>query len=295
VRYRLPPRLGFLACRIVLTQPHPGSLIDALCAHYAKVPPQEWQQRFAASQVMGAGGAILHADQPFRAPLEVHYYRDFSEQPIPVTESIIYQDERLVVVDKPHFLPVHPAGKYRDETLVVRMIARTGNAELSPLHRLDRATAGLVLCSAQRESRIAYQLLFRDRSIRKRYLALAPALPDLAFPHERHTRLQRCDDGFRSEEVPGEPNALTRIDVLDSSGPIWRYALYPHTGQMHQLRVHMAALGAPIVNDPWYPLALPSAADDYARPLQLLAEQLSFIDPIDGIERSFCSGLRLAL
>ncbi len=292
-RFGLQERQGFLRCRKVLSAPLHGCLIDAVCAHYGEAYRDDWLQRFGQGQVFDKHGQTLRADAPFRAPLEIHYYREFIETPLPVTETILFQDEHLVVVDKPHFLPVHPAGKYLKETLVARVIERLGNPALSPLHRLDRATAGLVLFSCNRASRGAYQNLFRDRAIAKRYEALAPPLPNLQFPLERSSRLQRHADGFRSVEVAGAPNALTRIDVIDATGPLWHYALVPKTGQMHQLRVHLCALGAPIANDVWYPTARPTAADDFENPLRLLASSLAFLDPVTQQIRSFDSGLRL--
>lgn len=293
-RFRLLPRDGWLGCRKVLTGEFEGTLIDAITAHYPDVPQVQWSERFARGHVYDGQGQVLAPDQPFRAPLELNYYRPFTELPLPVTENVLFQDEHLLVVDKPHFLPVHPAGKYLKETLVARLIARLGNPELSPLHRLDRATAGLVLFSCRRASRGAYQNLFRDRQVSKRYEALAPPLPHLDFPLERHSRLERHPDGFRSLEVDSaEPNAHTRIELLAATGPLWHYALYPSTGQMHQLRVHLSALGAPIANDPWYPQALPSGPDDYARPLKLLAQGLRFEDPVTGTVREFQSRIRL--
>jgi tRNA pseudouridine32 synthase / 23S rRNA pseudouridine746 synthase len=292
-RFRLAPVEGWLGCRKVLTQPFDGSVIDAIVAHYPDVPRTDWEQRFALGHVFDGSGGHLAPDAPFRAPLELHYYRPFSEAPLPVTEAILFQDEHLVVVDKPHFLPVHPAGKYLKETLVARVIAQLGNPELTPLHRLDRATAGLVLFSTRRSTRGAYQNLFRDRLVAKRYEALAPQLPHLSFPLERSSRLERHPDGFRSLEVEGEPNAMTRIEVVDACGPLWRYALFPSTGQMHQLRVHMNALGAPIANDRWYPQALPSGPDDFDQPLMLLAQELRFDDPVTGAPRAFRSRLAL--
>ncbi len=293
-RFRLPPLDGFLSCRKVLTAPFDGSLIDAMCAHYPEVPREELQQRFEHRHVFGADGSPVAADLPFRAPFEVHYYRPFVEAPIPVQESVLYADEYLIAVDKPHFLPVHPAGKYLRETLVERLRQRLGCANLSPLHRLDRATAGVVLFVRNPALRSAYQNLFRDRQVEKRYEALAPPMPDRNFPLAYASRLERHADGFRSEEVAGEPNSYTRIEVIERGAPLWRYALYPRSGQMHQLRAQMSALGAPIVNDDWYPTAKPSGSDDYSRPLQLLAQRISFVDPMTGELREFCSRLCLA-
>jgi tRNA pseudouridine32 synthase/23S rRNA pseudouridine746 synthase len=293
-RFRLPPLDGHLSCRKVLTEPFDGSLIDAMCAHYPEVRREELQQRFEHRHVFGADGHPLAPELPFRAPFEVHYYRPFVEAPIPVQESILYEDDCLIAADKPHFLPVHPAGKYLRETLVERLRQRLGCADLSPLHRLDRATAGVVLFVRNPATRGSYQNLFRDRLVEKRYEALAPPMPGRVFPLEYASRLERHADGFRSQEVAGEPNAHTRIEVIECGPGLWRYALYPRSGQMHQLRAQMSALGAPIVNDDWYPTAQPSGRDDYSRPLQLLAQRISFVDPLTGELREFCSQLSLA-
>jgi tRNA pseudouridine32 synthase/23S rRNA pseudouridine746 synthase len=284
---------GLLPCRVVPGDGAHANVLEALCAHYPRVAREDWLRRFAAGHVFDDMLAPIAPETPWRPRQVLHYYREFSEDLIPAREAILHVDENLVVVDKPHFLPVIPAGRYLRETLVARVIARLGNAELSPLHRLDRATAGLVLFGARRETRAIYQALFRDRAIVKRYECLAPALPALRFPLERHSRIARCADGYRNEEVPGDANASTHIDVLEAHGPIWRYALTPRSGKMHQLRVHMAALGAAIVNDPWYPVAREHGPDDYARPLKLLARGLSFVDPVNGQARDFVSALQL--
>lgn len=287
------PADELLRCRARLPPGPWATLREALCAHYAKLPPALWDERFAQGHVVDGEGVPLAADAPFRAGAPLYYLRAFHETPIPVEETILHADEHLVVVDKPHFLPVIPAGKYRRETLVARLVARLGNPELSPVHRIDRGTAGLVLFSARCATRGAYQALFRERRIEKTYEALAPPLPGLAFPHVRESRLVPHADGFRSMEVPGAPNSRTRIEVLERGTPYWRYALFPHTGRMHQLRVHLAALGAPIANDPWYPEAAPAGPDDFDRPLKLLAKALSFTDPVNGASRRFESRLPL--
>jgi tRNA pseudouridine32 synthase/23S rRNA pseudouridine746 synthase len=290
---RPPDRDGLLACRARLPPGPWATVLEALCAHYPALPRELWIERMAAGHVVDGEGRAIGPGTPFTPGAPVHYYRAFSEERIPVEASILHVDARLVVVDKPHFLPVIPAGKYRRETLVARVIEALGNPDLSPLHRLDRGTAGLVLFSADRATRGSYQALFRERRIAKRYEALAPPLPELEFPREHASRLERDPDGFRMREAPGEPDTLTRIEVLERGTPWWRYALHPHSGKMHQLRVHMAALGAPIANDPWYPTAEPAGPDDYSRPLKLLAQSLAFIDPVDGRERRFETQLRL--
>ena len=244
--------------------------------------------------MLDASGAALDIDAPCRVGAEVRYFREVIDEPvIPFAETILHADADLVVADKPHFLPVTPAGGFVRETLLARLVQRLGNPELVPLHRIDRDTAGLVLFSANPDTRAAYQALFRERRIRKRYEAIAPALPGVSFPLVRKTRLVPGEPFFRMQEAEGEPNSETRIDVLAGEGAHWRYALEPVTGRKHQLRVHMAALGAPIVNDRWYPEVGKEAADDHARPLKLLARKLAFTDPLTGRGREFKSALHI--
>jgi len=270
------------------------SLLEGLCARFPRIDRAQWADRFARGRVQDAQGRALAPDQAWQVGLEIVYFREVADEPvIPFAEAIVHQDADLLVADKPHFLPVTPAGGYVRETLLARLVARTGNRDLVPLHRLDRLTAGLVLFSTRPDSRDAYQRLFRERRIEKVYEALAPALPPLAFPLERHTRLVPGEPFLRMTEAPGEPNARTRIEVVDSTGPVWRYRLHPVTGRKHQLRVHMAGLGAPILGDDLYPDLLADGPAD--TPLQLLAKELTFDDPLSGQRRTFTSGLSLHL
>ena len=233
-------------------------------------------------------------ETPYQVGLEVHYYREVSDEPsIPFHEVVLHADADLLVADKPHFLPVTPAGAHVHETLLGRLIRRTGNDSLAPLHRIDRDTAGLVLFSADPDTRAVYQALFRQRRIRKRYEAIAPALPGLVFPHVRASRLEPGEPFFRMREAEGAPNSETRIEAIARDGAWWRYALEPVTGRKHQLRVHMAALGAPIRNDRVYPTLAPALDGAYTQPLQLLARSLAFEDPVSGQARRFESSLRL--
>src|SRR5690606_25477639 len=184
--------------------------------------------------------------------------------------------------------PVAPTGAWVRETLLTRLVALTGTTHLVPLPGLDRDTAGLVMFSPQPATRGAYQALFRERRIRKLYRAVAPPLPGLSFPHEHRSRLEAGEPFFRMREVEGEPNSETVIDVLERNGTTWTYQLEPVTGRKHQLRVHMAALGAPIIGDRYYPKLQPQDTDDLAAPLQLTACALAFDDPISASTRQFC-------
>jgi tRNA pseudouridine32 synthase/23S rRNA pseudouridine746 synthase len=288
------------------TGPGPGSalrlpagpfatVLDCLCARFAAISREEWSSRMARGLVRDAAGQPLDAATPHRAGLEVRYFREVAtETPIPYLEAILHADADLVVADKPHFLPVAPVGGWVEQTLLARLMRRLGNRALVPLHRIDRATAGLVLFSANPASRARYQALFRERRITKTYEALAPPLPGRTFPLVHRSRLAAGEPFFRMREEPGEANSETRIAVLERGDALWRYELVPVTGRKHQLRVHMAALGAPIANDPYYPVLAPSGADDPARPLALLARALEFVDPLGGGTRRFGSTLRLA-
>lgn len=269
-------------------------LLDGLCARFPRIDRSQWQDRFARGRVRDTQGRALPADHPWQVGLEIHYFREVADEPvIPFQEAIVHVDAHLLVADKPHFLPVTPAGGYVQQTLLARLVARTGNPDLVPLHRLDRLTAGLVLFSTRPETRDAYQRLFRERRIVKTYEAIAPGLPGLAFPLERHSRVVPGEPFFRMAEAPGEPNARTRIEVIERDGPWWRYRLYPETGRKHQLRVHMAALGAPIRGDDLYPDLSSSGQGAAHPPLRLLASALAFTDPLTGESRRFTSRLTL--
>jgi tRNA pseudouridine32 synthase/23S rRNA pseudouridine746 synthase len=272
------------------------TVLDCLAAHFSAIGREVWLQRMTDGKVLDAAGAPIGPQHAYRVGLRVHYFREVpAETVIPFHESILHVDEHLLVADKPHFLPVMPAGEYVEQTLQARLVKRLGNADLVPLHRIDRHTAGLVLFSTNPQSRGQYQALFRERQMVKRYEALALALPGLEFPLLRATRLVAGEPFFRMQEAAGAANTETRIEVIEQRGELWRYALYPVTGKKHQLRVHLAALGAPICNDPFYPEVSEAAdaMDDYTRPLKLLAQGLAFIDPLSGEQRRFESRLSL--
>ncbi|WP_024871360.1 pseudouridine synthase [Tolumonas lignilytica] len=271
------------------------TVLDCLCDSFPAISRTNWLSRFERQRVLDSHHAPITHDLPYRAGVRIYYYREITDEKIiPFEESILYLDEHILVADKPHFLPVIPGGDYVEQTLLARLMGRLNNAELQPLHRLDRHTAGLVLFSVQKQTRAIYQALFRDRKIDKYYEAIAPALPHLQFPHQRQSRIVRGEPFFLSQETLGEPNSHTIIEVLEQQGDWCRYRLNPVTGKKHQLRLHMAGLGAPIRHDPFYPQVNDELAKDYARPLQLLAKELSFEDPLTGIVRHFESQQRLS-
>lgn len=270
-------------------------LIDFLCERFEHVGRSEWLRRLSGGLVLDAHSQPLPPDAPFVHGSTVFYLRHVAdERPIEAQEQIVFEDELIVVADKPHFLPVVPCGRHVQHNLRTRLQARLACPDINPAHRLDMDTAGLVLFIKQVQHRNAYQSLFRDRSVEKFYEAIAPDLPNATFPMERRSRLQRGEHFMQAVEVAGETNAVTRIEKLEVQGPWARYRLLPETGQRHQLRAHMNALGAAIAFDPIYPVLLPP--DRYyveREPLRLLAKELRFVDPVNGQTRSFTSALSL--
>jgi len=261
---------------------------------FADVAAATWQARMDKGEVVDQHGRCLQPDSPFKRGICMFYYREIeAETPIPFAEQVLYRDEHILVADKPHFLPVIPGGRFLHETLLVRLKKKFSLEHLVPLHRLDRETAGVVLFSHNPASRGAYNALFREHAMEKVYEALAPVNARLQFPMTYRSCIVKGTPFFRMQEVAGEPNAETWIDLLEQRGGIGRYQLRPVSGKQHQLRVHMAALGVPIQNDGVYPDVLPSKGDDVSQPLKLLEKTIAFDDPISGQARSFTSAQTL--
>jgi tRNA pseudouridine32 synthase/23S rRNA pseudouridine746 synthase len=243
-----------------------------------------------AGEVVDADGAVIDAATALPAGSCVYLYRDLPEEvPVPFDIPLLYRDDDIVVVDKPHFLATMPRGRHVAQTALVRLRRDLDLPELSPAHRLDRLTAGVVLFTARRELRGPYQTLFARGAVRKTYLAGAAVDPGLSFPRVVHSRIIKRRGRLQAVEEPGEPNAETLIEAVQDG----LYRLTPSSGRTHQLRVHMASLGLPITGDPLYPNIVDVAPDDFTKPLQLLAYTLEFDDPISGQPRRFVSRRRL--
>lgn len=245
-------------------------------------------------------GSLINVDSPFEAQERVYYYREVDSEPIvPFAERILFQDDLLLVAYKPHFLPVTPGGEYVEECLQGRLRSKTGNPELQALHRIDRATAGLVLFSVNSRSRKLYHHLFETRQVSKTYQAIANTNgkpPRVGQQWEINNRLQRSGKRFLMQIVPGEANSHSRISCVDCSGDRALFELNPVTGRTHQLRLHIQSLGWPILHDSYYPQPHnPQRLDDYSKPMQLLAQRIEFIDPVTQLERSFSSETKLCL
>ena len=277
------------------------TMLDHLAERLPALSRQAWAERIAAGSVLDEAGQALAPDAPSAGGSRIAYWRELpQEDPIPLQAQIVFEDELLLVADKPHFLPVTPGGRFVRETLLVRLKEQLGCADLSPLHRIDRETAGLVVLSKRPQDRDAYQGLFRLRQVHKVYQAVAGWRADLSFPLSRESHILEDEQAFyRMREVRDAeglaPNSHTRIDVLEQNGVRALYRLEPTSGKRHQLRVHMNALGLPIEGDQFYPVVRrgPDEREDFQSPLQLLAQSLAFKDPVSGQERAFASALRL--
>ncbi|MES2363617.1 MAG: RluA family pseudouridine synthase [Pseudomonadota bacterium] len=290
----LPTRHGVGPSCVGLPAGQWPTIADFLVERFPAITREAWLERMQQGLVADEFGLAVTPERPYQGHIRVYYYRALDDEPrIPFEETVLYQDEHLVVADKPHFLPVTPSGHYLQETLLVRLKNRLGLDGLTPIHRIDRETAGLVLFSVRTADRNAYQGLFRQHTINKHYEAIAPWRSDIALPVTRKSRIVEDQPFFRQLEVPGEPNSESRIDVLEVAGDVARYALSPVTGKKHQLRVHMNALGLPILNDRMYPPVAITPDDDYNFPLQLLAKSIAFTDPVTGQPRQFETRLAL--
>lgn len=281
--------------RVVVPTGNWPDVLAFLCQRFPRIAPDVWRARLEQGRVLDAALQPLSAEAACRTGQVIHYFRELASEPeVPFREEILFENEHLLVVDKPHFLATAPVGNYVEQTVLRRLQRRLGLPELTPAHRLDRLTAGVLLLCKRPQDRNAYQALFRDQRTRKIYEALAAPLPGLEFPHIHRSRIINDDRYFfRSREVAGTPNSETRIEVLHRHADHWHYRLLPLTGRKHQLRVHLNALGAPILGDDFYPEPVRRAADDFNQPLQLLARSLAFVDPVSGAEMHFESARRL--
>lgn len=269
-------------------------LLDFFIANFPHIDQGEWEARFAEGLVMTVDGVPVQVKNPYLPNTHLLYFRRLAREPeIPFEETILFQDEHILVADKPHFLPVTPSGLYLHQTLLNRLKKRTGIQELSPIHRIDRDTAGLVIFSVNPKERAQYQNLFRDRVVKKVYEAIAPYSEELInkLPMTYQSRLEESEHFLQMQEVEGEVNSDTLIELLDASKPWAKYRLTPGSGKKHQLRCHLNSLGTPIRNDQIYPILTPYQEYDldFSKPLHLLAKEIYFKDPVTGRERCFMS------
>ncbi len=281
------PRLNF---------PFP-SLPDFLDQRFPRVGRDVWLQRLRTDKIYDEQGRIVNETTPYRINARLSYYREVKAEPrIPFQERILYEDDDILLADKPHFLPVTPSGKHVNECLLHRLVVRTGNKQLVSVHRLDKETAGLVLFSKRKETRKDYFALFREERIDKQYEAIASLPKDSGRKTWLiESRIEPSGQWILCHNVPGEMNARSHIELLEEDGKHGRFSLAPLTGKTHQLRLHMGLIGSQILHDKFYPKLQPeSEVVDHSQPLQLLARNLSFTDPVSGIKHLFESENRLS-
>ena len=293
----LPDRDGVPAARLHLPGDGTWATVAAFLSERTHHAPGV-AERLAAGQVLLGDGTQVGPDTRYAAGQWVYLYRDPPDEVhVPGEIAVLHADSDVVVVDKPPFLATTPRGRHVRQTVLLRLRRDLDMPELAPAHRLDRLTAGVLLLTTRREVRGAYQELFAHREVRKTYLALAPIREDLALPTVLRSRIVKHRGELQARQVPGEPNAVTRVELLRRQrvcgGDVGLYRLTPQTGRTHQLRVHLASLGIPILNDPLYPEVLDRAPGDFTSPLQLLARRLEFTDPLSGELRRFTSRRRL--
>jgi tRNA pseudouridine32 synthase/23S rRNA pseudouridine746 synthase len=282
----LPLRDGLGPARVRLRG---GSVTAELSNRFG----EQARAKVVAGEVLCADASVVNETTVLPAGACVYLYRELRDEvPVPFDIPVLYQDEDIVVADKPHFLATMPRGRHVAQTALVRLRRELGLDELSPAHRLDRLTAGVLLFTTHRAVRGAYQTLFARGAVRKTYLAAAPVDTGIALPREVLSRIIKHRGNFQAVEETGDPNAETLVELLSADGG---YRLTPRTGRTHQLRVHMASLGIPIYGDPLYPNVIDVAAADFSTPLQLLAHRIEFDDPRTGAHREFASRRTLLL
>ncbi|WP_316774629.1 RluA family pseudouridine synthase [Streptomyces sasae] len=292
----LPQRQGVDPVRVRL--PYAGdwaTVGDYLIERLSGAAPGVVAELLDSGLVVGADGHPVAARTPYTPGLYLWFHRDLPpEVPVPFPLNVVYRDSHIVVADKPHFLATTPRGSHVTETALARLRRELGIPTLGAAHRLDRLTAGLVLFTVRPEERGAYQTLFSERRVRKEYEAIAPYDPALALPRTVRSRILKERGVPAAGEVEGPVNAETIVELAETRGGLGRYRLTPHTGQTHQLRVHMSVSGVPILGDPLYPVVTGPVPDgDFRRPLQLLARRLEFTDPVTGVEHRLRSGRTL--
>ena len=271
-------------------KPYP-SIADFLCQTFPAISRHQWMERIRQGKVLDNQGRPINTETMYSPSQRIFYFREVENEPIiPFAEQILFQDGELLVACKPHFLPVIPGGRYVEECLLNRLRNRTGIADLAPLHRLDRETAGVVIFSVNPNTRGRYHELFMHGKVEKTYRALAEVNePPRENQWTVENRIVRGEPRFRMKIVPGVANSCSHIQLLEVKGNRGLFSLQPVTGKTHQLRLHMSGLGFRIINDRVYPDLQPQRDDDFSQPLQLLAKRVRFHDPVSGQHREFQS------
>ena len=270
------------------------TILEFLCQRFDKIPRSTWEQRLSEGKVSIVDGETLQLDSPYIGDRRLQYFRELEHEPeVPFYETVLFEDANILVVDKPHFLTIHPVGQYIEQTLVHRLRKKFQNDEIAPAHRLDRLTAGLVLFTKNKAARSAYQKLFLHHDIQKTYHAIGTQPSNNQREWKVKNELVAGEPWFLMRVGEGLPNSESHIRIIAQQNELCKFELKPISGKKHQLRVHMCAIGSAILHDPLYPIFTGKGNDDYSKPLQLLAHQLEFIDPLSQDQQRFTSELKL--
>ena len=324
------PLLEELPAELTPNNAAPVTIADYLVARFYPNDPQIIHARFNTGEVRLDDGTILSSDSPYMPGERIWYFRELADEPqLPSDMPVLYEDEHVLAIDKPHFLPTTPRGSYIAQTALTKLRVREQNPLLIPIHRLDRPTAGVLLFAKTVQARRPFQMMFQHRQASKTYLAVAPVTADVTATEQAlsteglqvRSHIQKIRDQLQVQQLSEqecaaqgvEPNTLTTVKILRTFTPSaqavegWRaepalnkkqewalYDLEPHTGKTHQLRAHLNLLGSPILGDVLYPQVLPDTPDRPEYPLQLLAYSLHFEHPITGERVDLHSGRSLA-
>lgn len=324
------PLLEELPAELTPNNAAPVTIADYLVARFYPNDPQIIHARFNTGEVRLDDGTILSSDSPYMPGERIWYFRELADEPqLPSDMPVLYEDEHVLAIDKPHFLPTTPRGSYIAQTALTKLRVREQNPLLIPIHRLDRPTAGVLLFAKTVQARRPFQMMFQHRQASKTYRAVAPVPSDVTAAEQAlsteglqvRSHIQKIRDQLQVQQLSEqecaaqgvEPNTLTTVKILRTFTPSaqavegWRaepalnkkqewalYDLEPHTGKTHQLRAHLNLLGSPILGDVLYPQVLPDTPDRPEYPLQLLAYSLHFEHPITGERVDLHSGRSLA-
>ena len=246
-------------------------------------------------------GRALRANDRVKTDERIALWREPFEEIDEIPLPVVYEDEHLMAIDKPPLVTVHPTARYHRNTVIERLRKQRPGAFLALIHRIDRETSGVLMLAKHIESERAFKRLLEERSlgggdaVKKTYVAVTHGVPKIDFcelPVELDT-----ENSLRVKMRIAAPGtgleARTGIEIVESRAGYALCRLALHTGRQHQIRLHLAALGCPVVGDKLYgpdERMLARAADGelteedwrlLEHPRQLLhAERYDFIHPM---------------
>lgn len=296
---------------ITLTAPTTGERLDKLLvAHFPDYSRAQWQEQISAGQVL-VNGKPAKAGNKLKAGDAVTVMPPESDEPEPLIEpqdiplTVLYEDEDIAVIDKPAGMVVHPGVAQESGTLVHALLARypqlvdlqhdpLAEGRMGIVHRLDKDTSGLLVTALHKDALLHLMAQFQRRTVDKAYLALLERTPKtvtgtINAAIGRDPR-QRKRMGVRSDGK----EAITEFEVLDTAFRDGRalVRLRILTGRTHQIRVHMAFIGCPVVGDTVYGYRKQRVG---LKRNFLHAAQLSFEHPRTGERKQFSSALPVSL